>query len=595
MSEQKSLWNFIHYFIKKQKYYFIAIQILALAWSLDNTVWPYAIGWMVDKLLAFGGDKTDIWIYLLPVLAFWLGLWLTVDIMFRIQGFIMAKVFPQFEADIRMHMFNYVEKHSYDFFASHFAGNLSNKISDMTQSATRVLQLIMTLFAPALAALVIATGIFYSINHFFAFLLGGWAILHIAICLSGAKNCSHLSDVHSTSRSFLTGKVVDTFTNIINVKLFARHQFESCYIDGYQQDEKAKNRAVLISIEKLKILLSISSIIFPGIMMTWYEIYSWQHELITMGDLVLIINTTWNIMLLAWIAGLELPNLFKEIGICQQALGIMNVQHDITDKPDATKLNVKQGEIVFDKVNFHYMKENRIFEDISVTLQAGSKVGLVGFSGSGKTTFVNLIMRFFEIESGTIFIDDQNINHVTLNSLRGQVSMIPQNPSLFHRSLLDNIRYGKLDATDDEILDAAKHAHCDEFINQLSARYDTLVGERGIKLSGGQRQRIAIARAILKDSPILILDEATSALDSVTEKHIQGALQFLMQNRTTLVVAHRLSTLAEMDRILVFDHGKIIEDGNHEQLLKTHGHYATMWHMQAGGFLPDQPITSDQG
>ena len=220
-------------------------------------------------------------------------------------------------------------------------------------------------------------------------------------------------------------------------------------------------------------------------------------------------------------------------------------------------------------------------------------MGLVGYSGAGKSTFVNLILRFFSVEKGRILIDGQDIAHVTLESLRNNVALIPQDPILFHRSLEDNIRYGQVEASSKEVIAAAKLAHCDEFIKKNPNGYQALVGERGTKLSGGEKQRIAIARAMLLKAPILILDEATSALDSVTEKYIQDSLEKLMEKRTTIVVAHRLSTLAKMDRILVFDKGKIIEQGSHHQLLKKNGHYAHMWHMQAGGFLPDSPIPTN--
>jgi ATP-binding cassette subfamily B protein len=289
-----------------------------------------------------------------------------------------------------------------------------------------------------------------------------------------------------------------------------------------------------------------------------------------------------------WEMAGRLVQFAEELGKCSQALTIITTEHEITDRPEAKPLHVTQGEIIFDNVTFHYLANNRLFENKHVEIAAGSKVGLVGFSGSGKTTFVNLILRFFDIGGGRITIDGQDIASVTQDSLRAQISMIPQDTSLFHRSLMENIRYGRLDATDEEVIEAAKKAHCHEFICQLPEGYNALVGERGVKLSGGQRQRIAIARAILKNAKILILDEATSALDSVTEQYIQESLETLMRGCTTIVIAHRLSTLSAMDRILVFDKGHIIEDGTHRELLEQNGHYARMWHMQAGGFLPEK-------
>ena len=457
----------------------------------------------------------------------------------------------------------------------------------MTQSATRIMQLIMMLFIPAFVALLIASTIFFTINPWFALLLAGWTLLHIGICLLNAKKCSRLSSEHANTRSFLTGKIVDSFTNIVNVKLFSRKAYECQYVGKYQQQERKRHFAALTIIEKIKIVLGISAFTFPGVLMTWYIIYSWQHGLISLGSLVLIFNTSWNIQLLAWMAGLELPNLYKEIGICQQAMSLVNAEHEIKDNKTAQDVKLYDGQIVFENVNFCYNQGKNVFNNLTLAIEAGSKVGLVGFSGSGKSTFVNLLMRFFDINSGIIMIDNHDIKNITLDSLRSQISMIPQDPSLFHRTLRDNIAYGNINASENEIIAAAEHAHCHEFISALPQGYDTLVGERGIKLSGGQRQRIAIARAILENAPILILDEATSALDSVTEKRIQDALHYLMKDKTTIVIAHRLSTLSEMDRILVFDNGQIIEDGTHHSLCRANRHYTKMWKMQADGFLPD--------
>lgn len=291
--------------------------------------------------------------------------------------------------------------------------------------------------------------------------------------------------------------------------------------------------------------------------------------------------------MMAWLAGLELPNLFQECGVCRQALTVIQDKHEIVDAPDAKPLKVRRGEIVFENVSFHYAHNRNIFEDKNLVIKAGSKVGLVGFSGSGKSTFVHLILRYFDVEAGRILIDGQDIKNVTQNSLREQIALIPQDTTLFHRTLMENIRYGRLEATDEEVVAAAKRAHAHEFIEKTSHQYHTVAGERGVSLSGGQRQRIAIARAVLKDAPIFILDEATSSLDSVTEKKIQEGLEFLMDAHTCIVIAHRLSTLSNMDRILVFKEGKIVEDGTHYELLEADGHYAHMWNMQAGGFLPD--------
>lgn len=258
-------------------------------------------------------------------------------------------------------------------------------------------------------------------------------------------------------------------------------------------------------------------------------------------------------------------------------------------------MKVTQGQIFFDKVKFCYMGSEALFKNKSVIIEPGQKVGLVGYSGSGKTTFVNLILRLYDATEGLILIDGQDIKEVTQDSLRANIGMIPQDPSLFHRTLMENIRYGRINATDEEVIEAAKKAHAHDFIINLPEGYNSLVGERGVKLSGGQRQRIAIARAILKNAPILLLDEATSQLDSVAESYIQESLWRLMQNKTTIVIAHRLSTLLHMDRILVFEEGQIIEDGTHSELLERNGQYKSLWDAQVGGFLPEmQQVKGDE-
>jgi len=584
----KTLLAFFWHFLKKYWKWLLIIQIFSFAWSLDHTLWPYVIMTLIDTITNFTGDKAEVWHALSKPIIMGLTLWITVEISFRVSGIMSIYVFPRLEADVRMSMFDYVLDHSHLYFSNNMAGSIANKISDMPQSMTRILQQIIYLFMPVTLALIISTVLFARINPLFALILIVWVTVHMGICLFFAGKCDEFSNIHAESRSVLSGKIVDSLTNSTNTRLFARNKFEHRYLAIFQRDEIKKHWQSLWYIEKMKIALGIASFLGAGIALNWYMLYSWQQGHLTAGEVVFIFNTTWNITMMAWLAGLELPLLFKEIGVCRQALTIIQEPHDITDIPKAKPLVVTKGEIVFDHVTFRYLNHQNLFEHKTITIKAGEKVGLVGFSGSGKSTFANLILRYYDVQGGTILIDRQDISKVTQESLREQISMIPQDPSLFHRSLMDNIRYGRLDATDKEVLEASKKAHCHEFIMKMPEKYLTLVGERGVKLSGGQRQRIAIARAILKNAPILILDEATSALDSVTESDIQEGLEHLMQRHTTLVIAHRLSTLSGMDRILVFKEGKIVEDGTHEELLKARDHYARMWSMQAGGFLPEE-------
>ncbi|MBX9786738.1 MAG: ABC transporter ATP-binding protein/permease [Alphaproteobacteria bacterium] len=584
----RTLLGFALFFMKRQWIKLLLIQVLWFAWSIDQTIFPLLFGKIIDGFSNYVGDRGDAWTVLKGPILGAIALWVGVELAFRSGGVLMGYAFPKLDKEVRMYMFSHMLNQSQAYFSTHFAGEISTKISDMVDNLNHIIQLFLTLFIPAFVGVVIASFIFYQLNPFFASLLIGWALIHIGVGIAYSARCSHLSHVHSETRSRLNGRIVDSLTNYFAVKIFANKPYELKYVSTLQTQEKSQNQRQIIYIEKVRVILSILTFFGPGLALNGYAYWCWRHHLITVGDIVLIFNTTWNIIMALWWASIELPNAFKEIGICRQALTLLQVPVSLVDAPDAQDISVKEGKIQFQKVHFQYGKSAALFTNKSVSIQPGQKIGLVGFSGSGKSTFVNLILRLFDISSGQILIDGQDISKVTQDSLRKSIALIPQDPTLFHRTILENIRYGRPEATDEEVIVAAQRAHAHEFIMALSEGYRTLVGERGVKLSGGQRQRIAIARAILKDAPILILDEATSALDSVTEALIQESLSHLMEGRTTIVVAHRLSTLLDMDRLLVFDQGKIVEDGDHAALVKKEGLYKTLWEAQVGGFLPDK-------
>jgi ATP-binding cassette subfamily B protein len=434
----------------------------------------------------------------------------------------------------------------------------------------------------------------WQINPIFSFILFAWLTCHIGITVLFLKRSNRLWAVHADSVSLLNGKIVDVLTNMSTVRLFARQRYEAQYIQTAQLEEMKKSRQAMLLIELTRVGLGISGLLLI-VGMVFTLLYGYSHGWVSIGDFTQVGMQTFWLLGWIWFVSYQLMQFARESGTIRDALKLVTATADISDSPEATALTVKKGNIDFNHVNFGYQKNKPVFNDFSVHINAGEKVGLVGFSGSGKSTFVNLILRYYELQQGNICIDNQDIALVTQDSLRQNIAMIPQDPSLFHRTLMENIRYGRLDASDEEVIAAAKMAHCDEFILHLDEGYQALVGERGVKLSGGQRQRIAIARAILKDAPILILDEATSALDSVTEKLIQDSLKQLMQHKTTLVIAHRLSTLNGMDRILVFHHGQVIEEGTQAELLKKKGHFAHLWQMQSNGFLPEEETEDDAG
>jgi ATP-binding cassette subfamily B protein len=509
---------------------------------------------------------------------------------FRVRDFLQARAYPKLEADIRMAMFDHVQRHSPKYFNEHFSGSLANKIGDLVLATTVMVRTILMLFIPSCFSCILTIAVFSQINPFLALIVSCWIGVHCVLCCIFTRKCARYSHLHGEVRSILAGKIVDSLTNNFVVNLFFRFRYEKERIAHYQKNEQNANyKAQTYTTAMFSCLCAALAVeIF---ILTGFIIYYWMHGKISTGEVVQVFYTTWNLSLVVLLIGENAPEFFRSFGIAKQAFSIMQDPQDILDVPHATSLIVQEGVIAFENVSFQY-GEKRVFQNKNVRIAAGERVGLVGYSGSGKSTFVNLILRFFSVDKGRILIDGQDIAEVSLESLRNQIALIPQDPILFHRSLADNIRYGRVEASQKELLEAAQLAHCDAFIKNCPRGYDSLVGERGTKLSGGEKQRIAIARAMLLKVPILILDEATSALDSVTEKYTQDSLDKLMANRTTIVVAHRLSTLSKMDRILVFDSGKIIEEGSHQELLNKKGHYAHMWHMQAGGFLPDQPVPS---
>ncbi len=588
MDNYNSLNSFIWKYIKPYRWGFLIIFLSSFVWALETTVWPYLFQIVIDILTANNLTRSTSWAALEVPIFFGLALWIGIDVGYRIQGFLLAYFLPKVEANIRMSMFDHIQHHSPKYFNDRFAGGLANKISDMTFHISSILQLMLTTLIPGISALLISVFFFANINFFFSFILTVWLSLYLLTCFLFIKKCTHYEHIYSEARTALLGKIVDSLTNNFAVNLFHRFHYERSFLTPFQKDEKEKNKTAKQYVEVMRLTLSLLTIILGGIGINGFMFSYWMKGLITTGEVVQIFNTTLNLVLILTFINNSLPLLFQSVGIANQALTVMNDPKDVVDSVDARPLSVISGEIIFDKVSFQYEK-NRIFQNKDVRIRGGEKVGLVGYSGAGKSTFIGLILRLYALQKGRILIDNQDLSKITLESLRRQVALIPQEPILFHRSIKENILYGKPGATDEELIRAAELAHCDKFIRKFPDGYNTHVGERGSKLSGGERQRIAIARAILANAPILILDEATSALDSVTERYIQDSLKKLMKNRTSIVVAHRLATLSQMDRILVFEKGKIVEEGSHEALLKMNGHYTKLWEMQAGGLLPEIP------
>ena len=585
MTSHRNFIGFIWQFLRKQKRLFCSVLIQDVFNSLDLLVWPFLLRWVIDIFTQHESHRMEAWEALkIPLIAAVCFI-LLIEVNSRTMGFLLAKGIPKLQAAIRIQMFDHIQRHSPHYFNERFAGNLANKISDMTAAVETLLTQLWWPLIPAVALALFGTLFLGFISPFLALILIVWMGLHLGVCWFFSKSCAIYEYRHGESRSTLLGKIVDSLTNNFAVNLFYRFTYEKKALNPFQKEEQETSIFAKRYVEKMRSVTSLfyATVCFMGI--NGWMIYLWLHHQITTGEVAQVFGTMWNIANTMWYVGGTLPLFFQSLGIAKQAYTVMQDPQDIQDKPQAKELQIKRGEILFENVSFDY-GEKKLFTNKHAHIQGGEKVGLVGFTGAGKSTFINLILRFFPLHQGRILIDGQEIAEVTLESLRRQIALIPQDPILFHRTLRENISYGKPEATEHAILLAAKLAHCDEFIRNIPGGYEAKVGERGTKLSGGEKQRIAIARALLVDAPILILDEATSSLDSITENYIQDSLETLMQNRTTLVIAHRLSTLSRMDRILVFDEGKIVEEGSHKMLMDKKGLYFKMWSMQVGGFLP---------
>lgn len=589
--------KFAWHIIKKFKFYVIATTVLSLAWTVDSILWPKFIEQVISFVDTHTGKEPNFWQLMMPTIIFGFILWNTIEFMFRVGGFVAAKFIPKLQAYVREYAFSYVLGHSHNYYINNFAGSINNKINDMVESFTSIYSDVVTLAIPVVLTVIFACLSFYYLSPYLMLFTFAWIIIFFALIAFFIHKINDLSEIHAERRSELIGQMVDCLSNALSMRLFARKKYEISYFKKSQEIEKQTHIKAGMFLEMIKLIQSISYFFFAFGGLFIGSVYFWKQGVLTTGELVFVFSVTMNVMQSIWFLNQELPKIVKQVGVFNQAMKLLSKPHEIKDEESSiAHFKVKKGAIEFKNVNFRYLKDYDLFNHLNVTIKAGMKVGLVGFSGSGKTSFVNLILRLFDIDSGKILIDNIDIKTVPQDELREQISYIPQDPVLFHRSILENIAYGLLNSDVESItkeemtkkaMDAAEKANATEFIEKLAEKYDTFVGERGVKLSGGQRQRIAIARAILRNAPILILDEATSALDSATEKIIHESLMNVMSGKTTIVIAHRLSTLSQMDRILVFDNGKIIEDGTHEELIKSAGHYKKLWDLQVGGFLPE--------
>lgn len=584
--EKPKLSSLVWETFKLNKHWAIAIIFLRSASLSADLFWPLFNKYMTDELISMGQNAFS-WLNLSWCIALGLVSWYIQPLAGVAVGVISSRRVAAMRASVRQLFLKDMYKQSQQFFHDRFSGSISTSLRDISDGLSDIVYEIVFQFIPAFFLFVSLGFVMFKMHFAYILVLLVWMVFQVCLIRYTQKQSQLRSKNYADKRSELFGKIIDSISNHLSVTSFTATEHEQARIKETETqliDRRAHamhyHQGVTFISASIEVLF-----VFAGILPIY--LYQFQKGEATVGDLMLILLGIYGMMKVVQNISERMLVFYEQIGTCQDALQKIAVPKQITDAADAKEIIITKAGITIDDINFAYLENRPVLQNVSFQINSGEKVGLVGYSGAGKTTFVNLLMRFYDVTKGNILIDGQDIRDVTQDSLRGNIAMIPQDTSLFHRTLFENIRIARPEASDEEIIAAAKMAGAHNFILTLVNGYDTLVGERGVKLSGGQRQRVAIARAFLKAAPILILDEATSALDSVTEKSIQDALNTVMTGRTTIVIAHRLSTLRQMDRILVFDQGRIIEQGSHEELLTHNGKYAQMWAMQAGGFLPE--------
>lgn len=502
----------------------------------------------------------------------------------RISGFTNSYFQANVMAGLRSQSFSYMIGHSQSFFVNNFGGSLTQKINKYARAFEKLVDRLVNDGLPLVIRSVGTIVAIYTLIPKYAFILSIFCTVFLLTALIYTRFKLKYDIIAAQSDTKTTGVLADSISNHSSIQLFTGHDYEKERAGIAIQEQKKFTVFNWYLWEGLGSIQSFYSLIIEFIIF-WTVIGDWKIGLITLPIIVLLQGYLIRLIENLWSFASIVRTFYDSFADAQEMALVLNTPYEVKD--NTTKILQKiKGEVIFNNVTYIYDKnKTKVFDNFSLTIPAGQKIAVVGSSGAGKSTFVNLIMRLFNLTSGQILIDGVDISSISQQNLREQVAFVPQNPVLFHRTLMENIRYGRRDATDEEVKEASSLAHCDNFISKLSLGFNTYVGERGIKLSGGERQRVAIARAILRNAPILVLDEATSALDSESEMLIQDALNNLIKNKTTIVIAHRLSTVRAMDRIIVIEDGKIIEDDTHAELInKNEGIYKKLWNLQAGGF-----------
>lgn len=579
---------FYWHFVRQTRGLLIALFVVGSAVAVLDLLIPIFIGKVVELVSSRTPAEVlrDHWPLLLTMAAVQIVL---RPLVFLAQGLVTNQgLAANFQNLIRWQSHWHVVRQGWTFFQNDFAGRIANRIM---QTGPSLRESVIQSLNAVWYILVYGTSAFFllaSADWRLTLPIVTWFTAYVFLVRYFVPRMRDRSRVVSELRSTITGKVVDSYTNILTVKLFAKPRDEDAFVRVSMDEHTFKYHRLLRLMTAFSfILTSLNAVMVVSV--GGFAIFLWSRGVVDVGTVAMALPLAWQLVSMSgWVAS-SITSIFEQVGTVQDGIKSIATPRTMRDKDGAQTLHVAKGGIVFEDVHFGYGTAKGVLHGIDLAIKPGERIGLVGPSGAGKSTMVNLLLRFFDVDTGRILIDGQDIAGVTQESLRGNIAMVTQDTSLLHRSIRENIRYGRPDATDDEIRDAVRRAHALDFVESLEdwqgrRGFDAQVGERGVKLSGGQRQRIALARVILKNAPILVLDEATSALDSDVEAAIQEQLASLMEGRTVIAIAHRLSTIAQMDRLIVMDKGCIVETGSHAALLAANGTYARLWRRQSGGF-----------